>query len=147
MQTRGSDAVDYILARESARLEETKRMNTERDTLQALLPDGWKEFTQPFRDNCERLSQRSPTIELGCSDPSEWTFLISRIHAGISIPALQFNLDPRVPRIAVTDHWNNRTESGIDMLLLGRKIGFARGRSGLILPELVARLLKQITRP
>jgi hypothetical protein len=147
MQTRGSDAVDYILAREDARLEETKRMNAEREILLALLSDAWKEFTQAFRNGCAKLNQFSPTIELECSDADELRFLISRVQAGNSIPVLEFVLDPRVPRIVVTDHWNDRAESSIDMILLGRKVGFACRRSGLVLPELVGRLLKQITRP
>jgi hypothetical protein len=149
MQTRGSDAISYILAREQARLEETKRMNDEREILLALLPDTWKEFTEPFRDGCARLNQLSPTIELECSDPDERTFLVSRIHAGNGIPALEFVLDPRVPRIVITDHWNDPAESRIDLILVGRKIAFVRGgsRSGIIVPDLAGRLLKQITRP
>jgi len=147
MQTGGSDAISYILARENARLEETKRMNTEREILLALLTDAWKEFRQPFRHGCARLSESSPTIELECSDSDEQTFLISRVVAEKSIPALEFVLDSRVPRILVTDHWNDRTESSIDLILIGRKVVFARGRSGLILPQMVRELLKQITRP
>jgi hypothetical protein len=135
-----------ILARENARLEQTKRINADRDALFALIPEVWTGFVTAFRDSCRWLNERSHTIELECEQPDPNALRIRRIVNDIACPALDFILDMAVPRIICRDQWNQREQSSIGFALSGSRAILVSGRSGIILSEFVGNMIRQITR-
>jgi hypothetical protein len=118
-------------------LKETKVMNSESQIL-----DGWNNFKQMFCTKSEKLSKFSPTIKLECEEPDERTFYVN--HKGRR--ALEFTLDLGESRITCEDRWNGRPKSSINIVICGPNVIFANGQSGIILPEFMDKLLRQITR-
>ena len=146
MQPEALGVADRILAMEEARLEESKRMNAERDILLALAPDKWRELKVAFRSECEKITAQSRLLQFECEEPDTQTFRISRMVGSVSVLALEFTFDIRVPRIVYEVHWGKRFSDSIGFVVTGSNVLFVKGSSGVILRDLLADLMMRITR-
>ncbi len=146
MQTSEADVANRIITRESFRYEENKRVNSEREILLALVPDKWEELKRAFKKECSAISEKSHLKQFECEEPGPNLFYVNRVIDGNAVVALAFTLDLAVPRILIEDHWNEREKSTLGFAVSGTNIFFANRGSGVVLPELVVKLMMQITR-
>jgi len=146
MQPETLSVSDGILAMEEARFEENKRVNSEREILLALVPDKSEELKRAFKEECSAISEKSHLKQFECEEPGPTIFYVNRVIDGNAVVALAFTLDLAVPRILIEDHWNEREKSALGFAVSGSNVLFANRRSGVVLPELVVRLMMQITR-
>src|SRR5579862_7690340 len=94
-----ANAADQILAREAAQMEDTKRVNADRDIARALAPQKWNELRSEFTKECEKVSRMSHRLVFDCEDASDGMFRVRRIVNGVSLPMVSFRFEPSVPAI------------------------------------------------
>lgn len=138
------DLANEISAIEAARFEENKRLNAEREILQALAPDRWKEMKVAFREECAAISERSHRFSFECDDLTPWLFGISNVIYGQAMRLVTLRFDLAVPRIAFETHGHRPQSGSVDFLVRGSSVFFANGTSGVILPEFVLNLLMHV---
>jgi len=138
------DLASQVSAMETARFEENKRLNAEREILQTLAPDRWKEMKTAFRDECAAISERSHRFTFECADLTPWLFSISNVIHGQAMRLATLRFDLAVPRIAFETHGHRPHSGSVDFLVRGSSVFFANGESGVILPEFVVNLLMHV---
>jgi hypothetical protein len=138
--------VDRLSAVEAARLEETKRFNTERQIMEALAPEKWAEMKEAFRRECANVTERSSRFTFECDEPTPSIFFINRIINGLAMRLVTLRFDPAVPRIVFSMEGRRPISGSVDFLVCGSTVVFANGTSGVILPEFVLNTLMQIMR-
>jgi hypothetical protein len=139
-------AAEQVLAMEREMHEDNKRFNAEREILLSLAPDLWNEAKDVFKAECAKLSVASHRFQFECEEPDSATFYVNRVINGKAVVALEFGFNATVPMIICKDRWSQRPASRIDFVLSGNRAFLANGRSGIVLPNLVSRLMMQVTR-
>ena len=88
-------------------------MNSERESLLAMLPDKWEEFKNAFKEEGRKVSERSHLPQFGCDEPNDHRFHVNRVVGSGAVVALAFTLDSVVPRIIVEDYWNESAKDAL----------------------------------
>jgi hypothetical protein len=146
MQEGSFGVAERILAMETAREEENKRFNSEREILLALAPDRWKELKDAFTSECDCLSQRSRRLQFECEELNSTSFRINRFYGEVRVPAVDFVFEPRVPRIVFQIHLGKQNRGSLDFCVAGSTVLFANGTSGVILAQFLTNVMFRITR-
>jgi hypothetical protein len=146
MQSAGVEAANFVLSMEEMRHEENKRVNADRELLRALAPDGWRELTEAFIEACAKLTATSHRLQFHCDAPDPHTFNVYRMVGEISVKALAFTFDPRVPRIVYEKVWGKSSYGSLDLAVTGNQVLFASGNSGVVLSTFVSRMMLMIAR-
>lgn len=132
-------AANDILGTECDRLEDSRRINAEQAILLSGGRDRFSELKGGFSSACEKISSMSHRLRFECAEPDENTFRIYRD----DVLALELLFEPAIPRIRCKDHLNDRQESDIRFAVMDRCVYPA---NRMLLPEVVGRLLRQISR-
>lgn len=138
------NVASHVSAIEAARMEENKRLNAEREILQALAPEKWKEMKAAFRQECADISEASHRFKFKCDDTAQMTFCISNVMRGLAMRLATFSFSPAVPRIAFEVHGHRPTSGTIDFIVSGSSVFFANGNSGVVLGEFVSTVMMLI---
>jgi len=148
MSELNNNAIEEILARESAGLEETKRVNADREIMKALAPQSWGELKAEVSGLCSAITERAHTLELECEERSANVFRVNRVIRGTEIPALTFNFYPNIPAIQIDFDGDSRrkNQSTILFVLSGHKLFYTIDGRGLVLRQFVYELIRRLTR-
>jgi len=137
-----NNLAEQLLAREAAKLEETKRFNAEREIARALAPQKWDELKRGFEGECAALSRTALRCAFECEQPDAFTFHLNRIVNGVALRAAAFRFEPALPGILFESE--HRSDI-ITFMVDGSRLNYVIGRRGLILKEFVMELILNST--
>ena len=83
---------ERLLAREAARIEETKRFNAEREIAQALAPRQWSEFKRAFNEKCNAINRLAVRYFFECEEADSSRLFFQTHRQRGSVESGQFSL-------------------------------------------------------